>query len=184
MKKLSLIKLFLIFVKIGAILLGGGYVILPILRNEFVEKRNFINDDDLIDYFRTADVDFKSNKCVIVGLGEYLALRGEEEANKILRKLKSTTLGSARVVILLRSVTAQFDNVISDDIPPLTFPIILNNDDETATNAKNTPIPACTLGGRSLNLPKSSAIISVTVVIIGAIVSASSAVDSCRSAVA
>ena len=76
----------------------------------------FPSIDDLIDYFRTADVDFKSNKCVIVGLGEYLALRGEEEANKILRKLKSTTLGSARVVILLRSVTAQFDNVISDDI--------------------------------------------------------------------
>ena len=51
----------------------------------------FPSIDDLIDYFRTADVDFKSNKCVIVGLGEYLALRGEEEANKILRKLKSTS---------------------------------------------------------------------------------------------
>lgn len=51
MKKLSLINLFLIFVKIGAILLGGGYVILPILTNEFVEKRNLINQDELINYF-------------------------------------------------------------------------------------------------------------------------------------
>ena len=51
MKKISLIKLFLIFVKIGAILLGGGYVILPILRNEFIERRSLINDDDLMDYF-------------------------------------------------------------------------------------------------------------------------------------
>lgn len=51
MKKLSLINLFLIFVKIGAILLGGGYVILPILSNEFVEKRNLINQDELINYF-------------------------------------------------------------------------------------------------------------------------------------
>lgn len=48
---MSLLNLFLIFVKIGAILLGGGYVILPILMNEFVEKRNLITHDELIDYF-------------------------------------------------------------------------------------------------------------------------------------
>ena len=51
MKKISLLKLFLIFVKVGAILLGGGYVILPILTNELIEKRNLIEHDDLIDYF-------------------------------------------------------------------------------------------------------------------------------------
>ena len=51
MKKISLPKLFLIFVKVGAILLGGGYVILPILTNELIEKRNLIEHGDLIDYF-------------------------------------------------------------------------------------------------------------------------------------
>lgn len=50
-KKISLFNLYLIFVKIGAILLGGGYVILPIVTSEFVEKRNLISHDDLIDYF-------------------------------------------------------------------------------------------------------------------------------------
>lgn len=48
---MALFKLFLVFVKIGAILLGGGYVILPILTSEFVEKRQLISNDDLIDYF-------------------------------------------------------------------------------------------------------------------------------------
>jgi len=51
---MSLIKLFFIFVKIGAILLGGGYVILPILQNEFVEKRGIVNNDELIDYYAIA----------------------------------------------------------------------------------------------------------------------------------
>ena len=51
MQKISLFKLFLIFTKIGAILLGGGYVILPILINEFSEKRDLINQDDIVDYF-------------------------------------------------------------------------------------------------------------------------------------
>lgn len=51
MNKISLIKLFLIFAKVGAILLGGGYVILPILLSEIVEKRELIKQEDLINYF-------------------------------------------------------------------------------------------------------------------------------------
>ncbi len=51
---MPLLKLFLIFVKIGAILLGGGYVILPILQNEFTEKRKIISQNDLVEYFALA----------------------------------------------------------------------------------------------------------------------------------
>lgn len=51
---MSLFNLFLVFVKIGAILLGGGYVILPIMTSEFVDKRNLVSHDDIIDYFALA----------------------------------------------------------------------------------------------------------------------------------
>ena len=51
MSRIPLLKLYLIFVKIGAILLGGGYVILPIITNELCEKRNFINESEVVDYF-------------------------------------------------------------------------------------------------------------------------------------
>lgn len=51
---MSLFKLFLIFVKIGAILLGGGYVIFPILQHEFTVKRKLITEDDLINYYAIA----------------------------------------------------------------------------------------------------------------------------------
>lgn len=51
MKRLSLWNLYLIFFKIGAILLGGGYVILPILTNEFVDKRGLIKYDSILNYF-------------------------------------------------------------------------------------------------------------------------------------
>jgi len=50
-KTLSLFRLFLIFVKIGAILLGGGYVILPIITSEISQKRNLIPESDIVDYF-------------------------------------------------------------------------------------------------------------------------------------
>lgn len=48
---MSLIELFMIFTKTGAILLGGGYVILPILANEFTDKRKIITSEELTNYF-------------------------------------------------------------------------------------------------------------------------------------
>lgn len=51
MKKVPLIKLYFIFLKIGAILLGGGYVILPIITEELSKKHNLISEDEIIDYF-------------------------------------------------------------------------------------------------------------------------------------
>ena len=44
-------NIFSIFFKIGAILLGGGYVIIPIMQNELVEKRNWLDEQELCDYY-------------------------------------------------------------------------------------------------------------------------------------
>lgn len=71
--------------------------------------------DDLVDYFRTSDVDYRYNKCVVVGLGEYLALRGAAVTDKELRRLKNTTLGNARVILLLRGVSTQATTIIRED---------------------------------------------------------------------
>lgn len=49
--KVSFWKIFLIFFKIGVILLGGGYVIIPIMKDELVEKRNWLNEQELCDYY-------------------------------------------------------------------------------------------------------------------------------------
>ena len=51
----------------------------------------------------------------MIGLGEYLALRGSAFAEKILRRLDKTTLGTARVVLLLRCVTQQVNALQMDD---------------------------------------------------------------------
>ena len=75
----------------------------------------FPSIDDIIDYFRTLDVDYKHNKHVLVGLGEFLALKGPAVVDKELRRLKNITLGSARVVLLLRCVTAQVHSLVNED---------------------------------------------------------------------
>lgn len=51
MNKITFLSLYTIFLKIGAILIGGGYVILPILKNELVEKNQLITEQELIDFY-------------------------------------------------------------------------------------------------------------------------------------
>lgn len=84
--------------------------------SDFCPKADKYPDvDEIIDYFRTLDIDYHTNKHVLIGLGEYLALRGAPYANKQLRRLKNTTLGTARVILLLRSVTPQVCALIAED---------------------------------------------------------------------
>jgi len=47
----ELFSLFLTFAKIGAFTFGGGYAMLPVMSRELVEKRGWITEDDLADYF-------------------------------------------------------------------------------------------------------------------------------------
>lgn len=43
--------IFITFFKVGTILLGGGYVILPLLTNELVDKRGWLTADELVEYY-------------------------------------------------------------------------------------------------------------------------------------
>ena len=45
------LELFLTFAKIGSVTFGGGYAMLPILERECVEKRGWVTEEDLADYF-------------------------------------------------------------------------------------------------------------------------------------
>ena len=45
------LDIYKIFFKIGVILLGGGYVIIPIMQSELVEKKNWLNEQELCDYY-------------------------------------------------------------------------------------------------------------------------------------
>lgn len=75
----------------------------------------FPSIDELVDHFRTSDIDYRDNKFVVIGLGEFLSMRGAAFAEKELRRLKNTTLGSARAVLLLRGIAQQAIRIISDD---------------------------------------------------------------------
>ena len=47
----SLFEIFKIYFFIGLQLLGGGYVIMPLLKKYLIEDKNWIKEEDLADYF-------------------------------------------------------------------------------------------------------------------------------------
>lgn len=50
------LSLFLIFLKIGASIFGGGYSILPIIERELIKKRGWLTHDELMDYFTISQI--------------------------------------------------------------------------------------------------------------------------------
>ena len=50
-QKLSLLQLFWIFFKIGLVLFGGGYAILPFLKSEMVDKAQICTMEEITDYY-------------------------------------------------------------------------------------------------------------------------------------
>ncbi|HHT34102.1 MAG: chromate transporter [Proteiniphilum sp.] len=47
-------ELFLVFFKIGAFTFGGGYAMIPLIRNEVVKKKEWLNDSEFIDMLAIA----------------------------------------------------------------------------------------------------------------------------------
>lgn len=50
-KKISLLKLFWIFFKIGMVLFGGGYAILPFLKSEMCDKEKICTMEEITNYY-------------------------------------------------------------------------------------------------------------------------------------
>ena len=89
---------------------------------DFVYISKFCNGEDkkpdldkLRETLRMADIDCQSNKIVLLGLGEYLALEGAAMASRTLSDLITFNLGSAHALFLLRGVTVQIKNLASGD---------------------------------------------------------------------
>lgn len=86
----------------------------------FVKVSDYCGDDKLPDIdglferLKTADVNAGDNKLVVIGLGEYLALRGNSEAASVFSQMKDLNIGGAKVVLLLRGVATQINGLQAD----------------------------------------------------------------------
>ncbi|MDA3926559.1 MAG: chromate transporter [Kiritimatiellae bacterium] len=54
--RVGLMQIFVSFAKIGAVLFGGGYAMLPLLEREVVERRGWCKLEDMSDYYAMAQL--------------------------------------------------------------------------------------------------------------------------------
>ena len=52
----SLLSIFVSFAKIGAVLIGGGYAMLPLLEDEIVRRKKWATSEEITDYFALAQL--------------------------------------------------------------------------------------------------------------------------------
>lgn len=94
---------------------------LSVLGLDFVTMSGFCNNDDrmpdidgLFTYIKAAGENGNSKKFVVTGLGEFLALRGSDEAIRTLSRLKDHNVGGAKVVLLLRGLASLIAGLQTD----------------------------------------------------------------------
>lgn len=51
----KLLSLFLTFLKIGAFTFGGGYAMIPLIQKEIVDKKQWMNNDDILEIVAIAE---------------------------------------------------------------------------------------------------------------------------------
>ena len=95
--------------------------VMKILGMDVVPISSFCRGDDkipsidgLLSYIKLADLTAVGKKIVVTGLGEFLALRGSEEAKRALSMLKDLNVGSAKVILLLRGLSSLISGLESD----------------------------------------------------------------------
>lgn len=87
---------------------------IPVRVSVFCKYDKFPDIDDLFEHIKTVDVNAKDKKLLILGLGEYLALKGNVEAANVLSYLKDMNVGGAKVVFVLRGLAAQIADLKTD----------------------------------------------------------------------
>jgi hypothetical protein len=91
----------------------GGLEILRL--SEFCSGDDKIPDiDGLLSHIDAADVNANDKKIAVTGFGEFLALRGSDEAERTLSRLKDFNVSGAKVLLLLRGLASLIAGLRTD----------------------------------------------------------------------
>jgi len=103
----ELIDLYVSFFKVGILTFGGGMAMLPMLTSELVEKRKWVTEEEILDYFAIGQCTpgiIAVNTATFVGYKRRKALGG-----------LITTLGVISPSIIIITIVAAFLGNISDN---------------------------------------------------------------------
>lgn len=109
MKRLkALIDLYLTFFRIGGLTFGGGLTMLPLLEYELVEKRKWLETDELLDYYAIGQC---TPGIIAVNTATFVGYKREKVLGGIF-----ATLGMISPSILIITVVAMFLKEFMDNV--------------------------------------------------------------------
>jgi len=103
-EKNILIKLFLIFFKIGLFTFGGGYAMIPLIKEEIVEKRNWITNDEMIEIIAIAE---STPGPIAINTATYIGYKKRKIWGSVLSTL-GVVLPSLAIIIALSFIYQAF----------------------------------------------------------------------------
>ncbi len=104
MKKPSLFEIFYIFCFIGIQLLGGGYVIVPLLKKHIVDDKKWMSEDELVNFFAMS-------QCIPGIIAGNIAVCAGYRARKLLGAVAAISgiiLPSFITILLLANILSKF----------------------------------------------------------------------------
>ncbi|NMA85260.1 MAG: chromate transporter [Epulopiscium sp.] len=105
----TLQEIFFIFLKIGAVTFGGGYAMIPLIEEEVVHKRKWIEEEEVIDVFAVAE---SIPGAIAINSSTFIGYKIAGRKGAIAATL-GVVLPSVVIITLIASVFGQFqDNPI------------------------------------------------------------------------
>lgn len=106
--------LFFIFMKLGSVTFGGGYAMLPLLKKEFVEKRDWVTDEELMDYFAIGQC---TPGIIAINVATFIGNKRKGVVGGILATLGFVTIP----IILLITIAAFLSNFANEPLVKHAF---------------------------------------------------------------
>ncbi|QEK12890.1 chromate transporter [Crassaminicella thermophila] len=103
----KLIKMILVFIKIGTFTLGGGYAMIPLMQKEMVEKNEWIEDEEFIDIIALSQT---IPGALAINTATYIGYRLFGLKGALLACL-ATMLPSVVIILIVAVFFVQFQNI-------------------------------------------------------------------------
>lgn len=102
----QLLNLYLIFAKVGTFTIGGGLAMMPMLQKELIDKRHWITEDELLDYYAVGQ---STPGIVAVNVSTFVGYKQLGILGGVI-----ATLGMITPSLVIIMILAKFINSISD----------------------------------------------------------------------
>ena len=104
-----LIDLYLTFTKIGSMMFGGGYAMLPILQREIVENKKWATSEQLTDYYAVGQC---TPGVIAVNTATFIGAKQAGIAGGIVATLGVVTIPAVLILIIAAFLSSFMDSVI------------------------------------------------------------------------